>query len=166
MSQSLIIQKQGRVRWKVPYSDSEIQSLASAMLDAAGMAHVRAELSILDDAAMAALHRQSLGCRGPTNILSFPASGLMEEAQEGRCFQIAGRGGEGTAETFLGWLALSADTLQRESFLYGQDVGDHCVHLLAHGMAHLMGHDHGPAMDALCLRLEAAAHARVSGAAG
>ena len=137
------------------------------MLDAAGMAHVRAELSILDDAAMATLHRRSLGCCGPTNILSFPAPGLpslMEDAREVLCFQSAGRGGEGTAENFLGWLALSADTLQRESFLYGQDVGDHCVRLFAHGMAHLMGHDHGPAMDALCLRLEAAAHSRVSGA--
>jgi probable rRNA maturation factor len=54
-------------------------------------------------------------------------------------------------------MALSPDTLLRECLLYGQEVEEHCLRLLSHGMAHLLGHDHGPEMDALAARMFAAA---------
>ncbi len=92
------------------------------------------ELYLLDDAATAKANAMHLGCTGPTNILSFP-------------------GGPGIP----GALLLSLDTLQRECLLYGQDPAEHAVRLLAHGMGHLRGLDHGPVMDALCERhMEAA----------
>ena len=50
---------------------------------------------------------------------------------------------------WLGDLVLSVDTLAREAFLYNQDRREYTVRLLAHGLLHLMGHDHGPEMDAL-----------------
>ena len=62
-------------------------------------------------------------------ILSFPAS--PEEAG-------------------LGVLALGVETWLREATLYGQETEEHARHLLAHGLAHLLGHDHGPAMDECC----------------
>ena len=87
------------------------------------------ELALMHDAEIAVLNAAHLGCAGPTNILSFPAS--PEEAG-------------------LGVLALGVETWLREATLYGQETEEHARHLLAHGLAHLLGHDHGPAMDECC----------------
>jgi len=46
-------------------------------------------------------------------------------------------------------MAISADTVAREAFLYGQAPTRHLVRLLAHGFLHLAGLDHGPVMEAL-----------------
>ena len=101
------------------------------------------ELYLLDDASVAKANAGHLGCTGPTNILSFPGGGGF----------FGARGTPGTP----GALLLSLDTLQRECLLYGQEPAEHIVRLLAHGMGHLRGLDHGPVMDALCERhMEAA----------
>ena len=63
---------------------------------------------------------------GPTNILSFP-------------------GGIDLPGTLL----LSIDTLYRECLIYSQTVQEHCLRLIAHGMAHLAQLDHGIEHDAL-----------------
>ena len=44
---------------------------------------------------------------------------------------------------------LSAETLARETFLYNQAPYEYTVRLLAHGLLHLAGYDHGPEMDVL-----------------
>ena len=87
------------------------------------------ELALMHDAEIAVLNAAHLGCAGPTNILSFPAS--PEEAG-------------------LGVLALGVETWLREATLYGQETEEHARHLLAPGLAHRLGHDHGPAMDECC----------------
>ncbi len=87
-------------------------------------------LIVAGDGDIAAVNARNLGCTGPTNILSFPEDGAV------------------------GTLFLSADTLERESVLYGQDVSVHARRLLAHGMGHILGFDHGPEMDEFCLWLE------------
>lgn len=51
------------------------------------------------------------------------------------------------APCHLGWLVLSLDTWQRECLLYGQEPVEHALRLLAHGLGHLAGYDHGPEMD-------------------
>lgn len=88
-------------------------------------------LIVASDGDIAQVNARNLGCTGPTNILSFP-------------------GDEGE----VGTLFLSADTLERESVLYGQDVAVHARRLLAHGMGHILGFDHGPEMDEFCAWLE------------
>lgn len=88
-------------------------------------------LIVAGDGDIAGVNLRNLGCSGPTNILSFP-----------------GEAGE------LGTLFLSADTLERECILYGQDVRVHARRLLAHGMGHIMGFDHSPEMDEFCAWLE------------
>ncbi len=168
---------QRRPSWKLPFSPGELNALIDAMLEEAGKAGSLVDLAILDDTQMAELHAQSLGYAGPTNILSFPAGGPLHEPPSFARTEKKTReqqADDTTEEThrsatgglrakaqcpavFLGWMALSADTLQRECFLYGQELDGHCIRLLAHGLAHLLGHDHSPAMDALCERLEAAA---------
>lgn len=89
------------------------------------------ELIVAGDGDIAAVNARNLGCTGPTNILSFPGDGES-----------------------LGTLFLSADTMEREAVLYGQDVEVHARRLLAHGMGHIMGFDHSPEMDDFCVYLE------------
>lgn len=89
------------------------------------------ELIVAGDGDIAGVNARNLGCSGPTNILSFPGDGAS-----------------------LGTLFLSADTMEREAVLYGQDVEEHARRLLAHGMGHIMGFDHSPEMDDFCEYLE------------
>jgi probable rRNA maturation factor len=91
-------------------------------------------LLLARDGEIASLNAAYLGCPGPTNILSFP-DGLPGS----------------------GDLALSLDALRRESRLYGQREDDYALLLLAHGLAHLQGHGHGPEMEDLCRKMLAAA---------
>ncbi len=114
-----------------------------AMLTELGLPGADIELVLVSEADQATLNENFLGCFGPTNILSFP-----ENSQEPE-----------PARPFLGTLFLSPETLRREAFLYGQDEEEHCLRLLAHGLGHLLGHDHGPEMDELCQTLEKAGKA-------
>ena len=124
----------------MPFCSSELEALFAAMLEKADCPGASVELTLLDDAAMEILHGRSLGCSGPTNILAFPVKPPPHASVN--------------TDTCIGSLALSVDTLRRECFLYGQDLRVHCIRLLAHGLTHLMGYDHGPAMDALAALLE------------
>jgi len=115
-----------------PFGRQQWMSWICAMLESVptknlGDAEPNVDLVLLRDGDMARLNAAHLGCPGPTNVLSFPAQG----------------DGPGT-------LFLSVDTLKRECLLYGQEEGEHALRLLAHGLGHLLGHDHGSVMDALC----------------
>lgn len=128
--------------WILPLDRRQQRAALEAMLAAADHANVpvvppAVELHLLDDAAMSAANRRCMGCQGPTNVLSFP----------GGCDSP-------------GTLLFSLDTLRRECLLYGQEPGEHALRLLAHGMAHLCGLDHGEQMDAVSgYFMEAAAEA-------
>ncbi len=117
--------------WLLPLNRRELSLVLGIMLRALAGNDARApgsvELHLLDDAAMSAANLRFMDCMGPTNVLSFP-------------------GGEGLP----GILLLSLDTLARECLLYGQEPEEHLLRLLAHGMGHLSGLDHGPDMDRLC----------------
>ncbi len=158
MPDTVTVQKNPTASWKLPFSAAGFSVLLRAMLDEAGYEGAAVELALLDDESMESLNQDSMDCVGPTNILSFPAG--YEDADIADAAGARGAFGADEGERpVLGWLALSADTLLRECFLYGQDAEAHCIRLLAHGLAHLMGQDHGPEMDSLAGRMEAAAYA-------
>lgn len=102
----------------------------NAILSAIGQKDKDLEINLVDDATVADLNASFLQCDGPTNILSFPSTE------------------DGSAQN-IGWLALSMDTLERECLLYGQDRAEHALRLIAHGMLHLAGYDHGEEMFSL-----------------
>lgn len=124
----------------LPLDRRELQAVLAAMRKLAGGGKTPSgsdlELVLTDDAGSEACNGEHLSISGPTNILSFPSS-----VQAGRA------GADGS-------LILSTPTLRRESLLYGQDPVEHAIRLLAHGLAHLTGLEHGPKMWALCARLE------------
>ncbi len=128
--------------WKSPLCPRELARVLECMLDAVDAPDpMVVELSLVGDAAMAEANARFLGCSGPTNILSFPAASDRDQPA---------------------LLQLSLDTLRRECLLYKQAPVEHQLRLLAHGTAHLLGHDHGEAMDALEDAAFAAASARLT----
>lgn len=91
-------------------------------------------LHLVHDSAMIELNRRALGVVGPTNILSFP-------------------GGDDLPSE----LVLSVDTWRRESHIYGQDGREYFIFLMAHGLAHLAGLEHGREHSQLSSQLAHAA---------
>lgn len=107
---------------------------------AIGRFRARASLTvrIVDEAEGAALNERWRGKPGPTNVLSFPVSGLEELAPE-----------------LLGDIVLCAPVLRVEATAQGKPLAAHCAHLLVHGALHLLGHDHQRPREAATMeRLE------------
>lgn len=95
-----------------------------------------AEISVLltDDERQRALNHQWRGKDSPTNVLSFPQIG-PEDALEG----------------LLGDISLAWETLVREAEALSKPFEEHFVHLLVHGMLHILGFDHEIREDALVM---------------
>lgn len=112
----------------LPACRVELAGRTQRLLAALGLAGRCVEATLVGDREMARLNTEFLGLPGPTNVLSFEASG------------------EGD---YLGEVVVSAETCTREARLYGQDPATHFDRLLGHGLLHLAGYPHGEAMDAL-----------------
>jgi len=112
----------------LPLSRTELLPLVKQVLAVVGAAGADVEVRLVDDVEMARLNAAFLGLPGPTNVLAFPAE-------------------DPDRPGYLGEIALSVDTLTREADLYGQPPEEHFVRLLAHGLLHLTGYDHGPLME-------------------
>lgn len=117
-------------------------AIATAVPEAAAGATVT--LLLADDAAIRDLNRTWRGQDKPTNVLSFPAP--------------SGPGGA----RHLGDVALAFETVAREAGADGKPPAHHLAHLVAHGILHLLGHDHETDRDAeLMERVETEAMARL-----
>lgn len=116
-----------------PLSHRELQRMADMLLQVLGIEGFDFDLKIVDDAAIAEVNEEFLGCVGPTNVLSFPFSETPDLEKN----------------KFLGEIVLSVDTLVREAHLYGQQPEEHTVRLFAHALLHLAGYDHGTEMYSL-----------------
>ena len=132
--------------WLFPFSRFELRNVVAAMLEEAGRSGTAVEVIVTGDAAMEALHLSAMGCPGPTNILSFPAGNPGLAAFT-----------EPSDASAPGHMVFSAATLARECLLYGQEPEQHALRLLAHGLAHVLGFEHGGEMDRFAERLECAA---------
>ena len=140
-----ILPHYGAHAWLLPLNRRELALALRIMLRALAAAESGApdsvELHLVDDAAVSAANRRFRPLHKFTNVLSFPGG-----------------------EDLPGILLLSLDTLMRECLLYGQEPAGHALRLLAHGMGHLAGLDHGPAMDRACAAcFDAARRACASG---
>jgi probable rRNA maturation factor len=114
----------------LPASKREIAALAGGVAKALGLDHAEFDLLLTHDAAIAELNRSFLGLTGPTNVLSF------EDGESGS----------------PGSIVISVDAVERESVLYGQNPLEHFARLLAHGLLHLSGMEHGDEMYELTER--------------
>lgn len=102
------------------------------------------ELSILacDDDRIATLNASFRDQAKPTNVLAWPA--------EERAGQMPGQRPDppdpDTSE--LGDIAISYDTMLRESEASGISLRDHSLHLIIHALLHCLGYDHIDDKDA------------------
>lgn len=116
--------------WRLPLDRRELERTLSAfcrvLREQGYVLPERIALRLADDALAASANARALRCSGPTNILTFPGDASLP-----------------------GELLLSLDTWERECRLYRQSPQRHLLRLLAHGMAHMAGLDHGPEMTSL-----------------
>lgn len=137
MEKAVNLSIETRIDPRFPLSRRELAAVCEIILDSLGLEGSTMSLTLLDDREIAGINAGFLGCTGPTNILSFPAAGDDDDAPVEE------------DEAYLGELALSVETLARETDMYGQNPVEHLARLLAHGILHLAGHDHGAVMDDL-----------------
>lgn len=128
-------------RWAELGLDALAGRAARAALEASGRDPDRHEISLLacDDARIAALNAAFRDRGTPTNVLSwpaFPADALPEAPAPG------------TEPLFLGDLALAYETCAGEAAAAGRPLPAHVLHLVVHGVLHLLGHDHGSEAEA------------------
>lgn len=98
------------------------------------------EISVLgaDDNRIAALNADFRGKPQPTNVLSWPSEerGAQEEGAQPHLKQ------DPSGITELGDIALGYETCLREAEAANKHHTDHVLHLLVHGILHLLGYDH------------------------
>jgi len=117
------------------------------MLAELGLAGSELSVLLTDDTTIHALNRTHRGKDRPTDVLAFPLDGETSEAPE-----------------LLGDVVISLDTAARQAAARRRPLAEEVRFLLAHGVLHLVGYDHGTpsekrAMVAMTRRLvRSAAH--------
>jgi probable rRNA maturation factor len=116
---------------RLPVSDAILTRAARAALTAASPARhapYQVTLVLADDFEMRTLNRTWRGKDASTNVLSFPAGEPAGEMP-----------GEPVS---LGDVVLAGETVLAEADDKGIPAADHVVHLVVHGVLHLLGFDH------------------------
>ncbi|WP_299351638.1 rRNA maturation RNase YbeY [uncultured Shimia sp.] len=93
-----------------------------------------------DDARIAELNTEFRGKSTPTNVLSWPAQDLAAP-HEGDTPATPEPDIFGD-DTELGDIAIALETCTREALEAGKPLADHVLHLVIHGVLHLLGYDH------------------------
>jgi probable rRNA maturation factor len=96
---------------------------------------VEVSVVLADAAEQRRLNRDYRGKDQPTNVLAFPAWGSGTEIPCG-------------APVLLGDVVLALETIAREAAEQDKCLADHLRHLVAHGVLHLLGYDHGSPTEA------------------
>ncbi len=81
------------------------------------------------------LNRDYRGVDKPTNVLSFGDAGDRWQRATGE-------------PVILGDVILARETVAAEAAAQGKSIADHSLHLVVHGILHLLGHDHESAREA------------------
>lgn len=92
-------------------------------------------LVLADDDLVQHLNRDYRGVDRPTNVLSFADLDLPEDAAPGE-------------PRLLGDVVLARETILEEAQDQHKLPADHFMHLVVHGVLHLMGHDHQTELEA------------------
>ncbi len=130
-------------RWQ-PYRGL-VEARLGALAESLGLPeHGEVSVKLTDDRKISELNRGFRDKSGATNVLSFPALDFTAPSEENDFPQMP---------FSLGDIVLAFDTLAFEADAAEKDFADHLVHLLVHGLLHLLGYDHQNDSDAA--RMEA-----------
>ena len=111
--------------------EAKLELLAKHILFDQNKNQLTINLKLISSNEMMKLNEEFREKRTDTNVLSFPADGEIQK--------ISGE---------LGDIAISLPYVQSESKNLNRDLDDHMMHLLAHGILHLLGFDHKEDQDA------------------
>lgn len=137
-------------KWKRAFyaMNSRIERAATAAFDGAkkpaAFARRQFEISITltDDKSVKVLNRDFRGIDKPTNVLSFPQIDL--ESFKKSSLDVFPK----NASIPLGDVVLGYQTIVRETRDQKKTMENHTVHLIVHGVLHLLGYDHMRLKDA------------------
>ena len=107
-----------------------------------------AELSILftDDAVIQELNKNFRGSDKPTNVLAFPSLEPSEILSFMNKTDVP-------KKIVLGDVVLAYQTLMQEAIHQNKSFHDHLIHLVVHGVLHLLGFDHEKDENAAIMEL-------------
>ena len=132
-----------------------LKKRAERMLDALDLQGVEVSLALVGDPAIRRLNKQWRKKDETTDVLSFP---MLDESSEPTPAS--------TGLTLLGDVVVSTPTAARQAKARKAPLADEITILMAHGVLHLLGFDHGSdgdeaEMNAYARVLEAAASSRL-----
>lgn len=102
--------------------------------------HLTMAVVLADDAFVRELNHTYRGKDKATNVLSFPSMPDLERQAAKRCRE--------QPELELGDIVLSYATVATEAKTQDKSFRHHAMHLLVHGMLHLLGYEHEDAGQA------------------
>jgi probable rRNA maturation factor len=142
----VIVDDSNRAAWTraVPRLEAQVRRAARAALKTGKPLRGRQQMTIRlsGDRDVRRLNHDFRGKDKPTNVLSFPSGETVRPPGAPRP---------------LGDIVIAYRTVAREAAAQGKTVRDHLLHLVVHGVLHLLGHDHmRPAEARRMERLETA----------
>lgn len=121
---SLIISLDEGINIEKPLNN-KLDKIVSIILDEEKMSDRVINLRLLDDKEMKKLNMQFRQKATTTNVLSFPNDDVSVKQTKN-----------------IGDIAISVEYVKAEAEKEGKTFDDHIVHMLAHGVYHILGYDH------------------------
>ena len=105
--------------------NNKLNKIVSTILDQEKMSDCVINLRLLNDKEMRKLNMQFRQKDKTTNVLSFPNDDISV-----------------TQTKNIGDIAISVEYVKEEAKKEGKTFDDHIIHMLAHGVYHILGYDH------------------------
>ena len=109
---------------RAPLGREKVAGIVRTVLEAEGIKDALVSVAFLTRRAMAALNRQHLGRRGPTDVIAF------------------GLSGGGRTVPVIGDIYIAPDVAREQATEHGVGVREEIARLAVHGTLHVLGHDH------------------------
>jgi probable rRNA maturation factor len=132
---------------QAPVNRALLRKLAERVVTAEGLSGPSVVgVHLLDDAALRQANRDQRGLDQPTDVLAFP---LLDQLQRREAnFVLPPR-----EPQHLGDVLISVERARAQAAAYGHSLEREVCFLLAHGVLHLLGHDHVDEEQRLVMRL-------------
>ena len=105
--------------------NNKLNKVVSSILDQEKMSDCVINLRLLNDKEMKKLNMQFRQKDKTTNVLSFPNDDISVKQTKN-----------------IGDIAISVEYVKAEAKKEGKTFDDHIIHMLAHGVYHILGYDH------------------------
>jgi probable rRNA maturation factor len=105
--------------------NNKLNKVVSTILDQEKMSDCVINLRLLNDREMKKLNMQFRQKDKTTNVLSFPNDDISVKQTKN-----------------IGDIAISVEYVKAEAKKEGKTFDDHIIHMLAHGVYHILGYDH------------------------